>query len=68
MPSPREQIRRLRLYMMEKIPLNLARSGAIEIAEKLKLLSGGKALDVGTGNGNSILTLISFQLSRNFIK
>jgi ribosomal protein L11 methylase PrmA len=46
--------------MMEKIPPNLARSGAIEIAEKLKQISGGKILDVGTGNGNSILSLISF--------
>ncbi len=45
---------------MEKIPPNLASSGAIEIAEKLKHISGGKILDIGTGNGNSILTLISF--------
>ncbi|MHA2038754.1 MAG: class I SAM-dependent methyltransferase [Promethearchaeota archaeon] len=46
--------------MMEKIPPNLARSGAIEIAEKLKHIHGGKILDVGTGDGNSILSLISF--------
>lgn len=45
---------------MEKIPPNLAISGAVEIAEKLKQVSGGKILDVGTGNGDSILSLISF--------
>ena len=46
--------------MMEKIPPNLASSGAIEIAEKLKLISGGKILDVATGDGDSILFLINF--------
>lgn len=46
--------------MMEKIPPNLARSGAVEIAERLKHISGGKILDIGTGNGDSILSLISF--------
>ncbi|MHA1916405.1 MAG: class I SAM-dependent methyltransferase [Promethearchaeota archaeon] len=45
---------------MEKIPPNLASSGAIEIVEKLKHISGGKILDVGTGDGGSILSLISF--------
>jgi len=45
---------------MEEIPPNLARSGAIEIAEKLKLISGGKILDIATGDGGSLQFLIDF--------
>lgn len=45
---------------MEKIPPNLASSGAIEIAERLKLISGGKILDIGTGDGGSLQFLIDF--------
>ena len=32
----------------------------LQLAEKLKQISGGKILDVGAGNGESILTLIGF--------
>ena len=46
--------------MLEKIPPNLAGSGAIKIAEKLRLISGGKILDIATGDGDSILFLINF--------
>ncbi len=45
---------------MENIPPKLASSGAIEIAEKLKTISGGKILDIATGDGDFILTLIDF--------
>lgn len=45
---------------MENIPQNLASSGVIEIAEKLKLISGGKILDIGTGDGGSLQVLIDF--------
>ncbi|MFX1281595.1 MAG: class I SAM-dependent methyltransferase [Promethearchaeota archaeon] len=45
---------------MEEIPPNLASSGAIEIADKLKLIFGGKMLDIGTGDGDSLKFLIDF--------
>ncbi|MGC9780842.1 MAG: class I SAM-dependent methyltransferase [Candidatus Heimdallarchaeota archaeon] len=45
---------------MENIPPKLASSGAIEIAEKLKTISGGKILDIAAGDGDFILTLINF--------
>lgn len=43
---------------MDNLPEGLATSGAIEIAEELKLISGGKVLDVGSGNGDFIDTLM----------
>ena len=45
---------------MEDIPPNLASSGAIEISEKLKVISGGKILDIASGDGDSIQFLINF--------
>jgi len=52
---------------MEKIPPNLAGSGAIEIAKKLKLISGGNILDIGSGDGDSIQFLIDFLKSYDSI-
>jgi len=52
---------------MENIPPNLASSGAIEIAEKLKLISGGKILDVATGDGDTIQFLINFLKDYEFV-
>lgn len=43
---------------MEDLPKGLARSGATRIAERLRSVSGGKVLDVGTGNGDFIDTLM----------
>jgi SAM-dependent methyltransferase len=43
---------------MEEIPPLLAKSGAREIAEKLKSISGGKVLDVCTGSGDFIQDLM----------
>jgi ubiquinone/menaquinone biosynthesis C-methylase UbiE len=37
---------------------NLAASGAKEIAERLATISGGRVLDVGTGKGKFIETLM----------
>lgn len=45
---------------MEPIPQNLASSGAIEIVEKLKTITAGRILDIATGDGDFILSLISF--------
>jgi ubiquinone/menaquinone biosynthesis C-methylase UbiE len=53
--------------VMEKIPPILASSGAIEIAERLKLISGGKILDIATGDGDSILSLINFLKNYNSV-
>ncbi|MFX1490516.1 MAG: class I SAM-dependent methyltransferase, partial [Promethearchaeota archaeon] len=52
---------------MEKIAPNLASSGAIQIAEKLKLISGGKILDVATGDGDTIQFLINFLKNYEFV-
>ncbi|UCB61201.1 MAG: methyltransferase domain-containing protein [Candidatus Bathyarchaeota archaeon] len=43
---------------MEALPKGLAASGAIEISNTLKRISGGKVLDVATGNGEFIDTLM----------
>jgi len=43
---------------MEDLPGRLAMSGAIRIAERLRSISGGKVLDVATGNGGFIDTLM----------
>lgn len=43
---------------MEELPNGLANSGVIEIANNLKIISGGKVLDVGTEKGGFIWTLI----------
>ena len=43
---------------MEDIPEGLASSGAIEVAEALSSISGGRVLDVATGRGDLIETLI----------
>jgi len=40
------------------LPKGLAMSGALEIRERLKLVSGGRILDVATGNGEFIDTLM----------
>ena len=43
---------------MENLPRRLAASGAVEIWVKLGLISGGKVLDVATGPGDFIDTLM----------
>jgi len=43
---------------MEDLPKRLATSGAIIISERLRSISGGKVLDVATGNGGFIDTLM----------
>jgi methylase of polypeptide subunit release factors len=43
---------------MEELPPVLAKSRAREIAERLKLISGGRVLDVCTGSGDFIRTLM----------
>lgn len=43
---------------MENQPEGLARSGALRIREKLKSISGGNVLDVATGSGDFIDTLM----------
>lgn len=50
---------------MEKLPEELARSGAVKIAERLRSVSGGKILDVATGNGQFIDTLMKTLKSYN---
>jgi len=45
-------------WKMEDLPKRLATSGAPRIAEKLRSISGGKVLDVATGNGGFIDTLM----------
>ena len=43
---------------LENLPNGLAISGALEIRERLKLVSGGRILDIATGNGEFIDTLM----------
>jgi len=43
---------------LENLPKRLAASGAIEIRSKLGLVSGGKVLDIATGSGDFIDTLM----------
>jgi len=43
---------------MQNLPRKLATSGAMKIAEKLRSLSGGRVLDVATGDGDFIDTLM----------
>ncbi len=43
---------------MQNLPMELATSGAMKIAEKLRSLSGGRVLDVATGDGDFIDTLM----------
>lgn len=43
---------------MENLPRGLAASGAVEIRAKLGSVSGGKVLDVATGTGDFIQTLM----------
>ncbi|UCE14260.1 MAG: class I SAM-dependent methyltransferase [Candidatus Heimdallarchaeota archaeon] len=43
---------------MDEFPKGLSNSGAKEIADRLKIISGGKVLDVGTEKGGFISTLI----------
>jgi len=43
---------------MQNLPTKLAASGAMKIAEKLSSISGGRVLDVATGGGASINTLM----------
>jgi ubiquinone/menaquinone biosynthesis C-methylase UbiE len=43
---------------LENMPRRLAESGAVEIRTKLGSVSGGKALDVATGTGDFIHTLM----------
>jgi SAM-dependent methyltransferase len=52
---------------LEKIPPNLASSGAIQIAERLQQISGGKILDVATGDGDTIQFLINFLKNYEFV-
>ena len=46
--------------MVDDIPEGLAASGAVEIAQVLGRIDGGHVLDVGTGNGDFISSLIVF--------
>jgi len=43
---------------MENLPKGLTTSGAMRIGKKLRSISGGKVLDVATGNGEFIDTLM----------
>ncbi|MCW4053153.1 MAG: methyltransferase domain-containing protein [Candidatus Bathyarchaeota archaeon] len=43
---------------MEELPEGLAASGATRILGKLRLIDGGKVLDVGTSDGDFIITLM----------
>lgn len=43
---------------MEDLPKGLANSGAIDIAKRLRIISGGKVLDVATQGGGFINTLM----------
>jgi len=43
---------------LENLPERLAKSGAVEIRVRLGLISGGKILDVATGSGDFIDTLM----------
>ena len=43
---------------MEGLPEKLASSNAVKIAKRLGTISGGRVLDVGTGDGNFIRTLM----------
>lgn len=43
---------------MENLPKRLATSGALKIRSKLSLISGGKVLDVATGSGDFVDTLM----------
>ena len=49
---------------MENLPERFGTSGAIEIREKLQEISGGKILDVATGSGDFINTLM--QMLKNY--
>ncbi len=53
---------------MDDLPKGLASSGAIKIAEKLKIISGGKILDVATQSGDFIKTLIKTLKDYNHFK
>jgi ubiquinone/menaquinone biosynthesis C-methylase UbiE len=44
---------------LEDLPEGLAASGAVDIAKVLEEISGGRVLDVGTGSGDMISTLIA---------
>jgi ubiquinone/menaquinone biosynthesis C-methylase UbiE len=51
---------------MEELPTNFRNSGAVEIGKRLQGISGGRILDVGTGSGDFIDTLMKTLKSYDF--